>query len=113
MIDRSALLDFFTATSEERFREEHQYWVEEQLRVDGLRRKELWSEAIAVGSEGFVEKIQQQLSARAAGRSVVAEDEGYTLKEAQAPYSSLFEGKRGPLWPENSHFGDLSAEFSV
>jgi len=50
--------------------------IEEQLREEGLRKKGLWSESIAVGSEGFAEKIQQRLGARAVGRSVVAEDEG-------------------------------------
>ena len=113
VIDRSALLGLFAVASEERFLEEHHHWVEEQLRADGLRRKELWSESIAVGSEEFVEKIQQQLGARAAGRSVVVEDEGCTLKEAQAPYSSLFEGEMGPLRPKNSHFWDLNIELSV
>ena len=113
VIDRSALLDLFAVTNEERFVEEHHYWVEEQLLEDGLRRKELWSESIAVGSEGFVEKIQQQLGARAVGRSVVVEDEGCTLKEAQVPYSSIFEGEMGPLSPKNSHLWDLNIELSV
>ncbi len=68
---------------EERFIEEHHHWVEEQLQEDGLRRKELWRESIAMGSEGFVDKIQQQLGVRAVGRSVVVEDEGCTLKEVR------------------------------
>lgn len=111
VIDRSVLLDLFAGTSKERFIEDHHRWVEEQLREDGLRRKELWSESIAVGSEEFVAKIQQQLGARAIGRSVVVEDEGCcTLKEAQAPYSSFFEGKIEPLRQENSHLWDLNLE---
>ncbi len=96
VIDRSALLDYFAIASEEQFHVEHNHWVEEQLRADGLRRKELWSESIAVGSKGFVENIQQQLRARAVGRSVVEGDEGCTLKEVQVPYGS--------------HFGNLSDE---
>ena len=52
------------------------------------------SESIAVVSEDFVNKIQRQLGSRAVGRSVVPEGEGFALKEAQASYSTLFEGKR-------------------
>jgi len=113
VIDRSALLDIFAMTNEERFLEEHRQWVEEQLRADDLRRKELWSQSIAVGSEEFVKEIKHQLGVRAAYRTVVMEDEGCALKEAMAPYSSIFDGETGSLRPKNSYLWNQNGELSV
>ena len=113
VIDRSALLDLFAIVREERFLEEHRQWLEEQLQIDGLRRKKLWSESIAVGSKEFVKEIQHQLGVRAADRSVVVEDEGCVLKEVMAPYSSVFNGETGALRPKNSYLWGQNAESSV
>ena len=76
------------------------------------KRKSLWGESIAIGSEGFIEKIQQQLGLRAKGRSVVLEEEGTTLKEAPIPYNTLFEGKKSTLRPDNSYLWDLNSSNS-
>lgn len=48
-----------------------------------------------------MEKIQQQLGARACSRSIVSEDEGCVLQERQVLYMSFFEGENNP--------GNLSA----
>ena len=83
-----------------------------ELQADVKKRKSLWSESIAIGSEGFIEKIQQQLGLRAKGRTVVSEKEGTALKEASAPYNTLFEGEKSTLRPDNSYFIDLNASNS-
>jgi putative transposase len=113
VINRSALLDLFSVNNEERFRKEHRHWVKEEIQTDGKKRKGLWSESIAVGSEPFVAKIQQQLGARASKRSIISEDEGSVLKEGQASYKSLFEGAKAPLRLKNSYYWDIHAEYSV
>ncbi len=66
-----------------------------------------------LGSKDFVEKIQQQLGVRAKGRSVVLEKEGNALKEAQAPYSTLFEGKKEAIRLNNSYFLDINNDISM
>ncbi len=113
VIDGRALLDLFAMGDQEHFLQEHRYWVEAELQADAKKRKGLWSESIAVGSEGFVEKIRQQLGIRAKGRSVVSEKEGNALEEAQAPYSTLFEGKKEALRLDNSYFLDINVNNSM
>jgi len=44
------------------FQVAHRQWVEEALRESVDARQPCWSEAIAVGSKGFVEKIQRELA---------------------------------------------------
>ncbi len=104
VINRSALRDLFSVASEERFCKEYRYWVEKAILSDAKKRKGLWSESIAVGSEPFVVEIQQQLGVRFARRSILSEDEGSILKEDQVPYRSLFDGKKGPLRIKSSFY---------
>jgi REP-associated tyrosine transposase len=112
VIDRNVLLDLFSIDNQERFRQEHKHWVETELQADVKKRKGLWSESIAIASEGFIEKIQQQLGLRVKGRPVVSEKEGTALKEASAPYNTLFEGKKSTLRPDNSYFIDINTSNS-
>jgi len=74
--DRSALIDLFFVGSKEHFREKHKQWVETELKADKQQRKAFGSESIAVGSDGFVEKVQRQLRFRAGSRTVIREEEG-------------------------------------
>lgn len=108
VIDNKALLDLFSIKDPVDFRKVHSQWIEAEIEADIAKRKSLWSESIAVGSEEFIGKIQQQLGLRAKGRSVTTENEGTTLKESQAPYNTFFLGKKGTLRPNNSYFWDLT-----
>lgn len=112
VINRKALLDLFSIANQERFQQEHRYWVEAELQTDVKKRKSLWSESIAIGSEGFVERIYQQLGLRAKGRSIVSEKEGIALKEVSASYNTLFEGEKSTLRPDNTYFIDLNTSNS-
>ena len=66
-----------------------------------------------MGSEGFVNKIQEELGARAGRRVIASEVEGTVLKEGQAPYRTILRGEKGPLRPKNSYYLDISSEFTV
>ncbi len=59
VINRSVLRDLFSVDSEEDFCKEHLYWIEKVIQSDAKKRKGLWSESIAVGSEPFVVEVQQ------------------------------------------------------
>jgi len=109
VINRKALQDLFSIDNQEHFRQEHNYWVEAELQAGVKKRKSLWSESIAIGSDGFIDKIQQQLGLRSKGRSIVIEKEGIALKEASAPYNTLFEGEKSTLRLDNSYFLDLNS----
>ncbi len=39
----------------------HRDWIDDALRSEGGRREELWTKSLAVGSEQFVQKIQEKL----------------------------------------------------
>ncbi len=108
VIDRKALLNFLAIGNQERLRQEHRHWVDTELQADVKKRRSLWTESIAIGSEGFVEKIQQQLGLRARGRSVLSEKEGLALKEASAPYSTLFESEKNTVRSDNSYFININ-----
>lgn len=112
VIDRKALLDLFAIDNQERFQQEHRQWVEAELQADSKKRKGLWSESIAIGSDSFIEKIQKQLGLRAKGRMVVSEKEGTVLREASTPYNTLFEGEKSALRPDNSYFIDINVSNS-
>ena len=90
--------------NQDRFQQEHRCWVESELQADVKKRKSLWSESIAIGSEAFVERVHQQLGLRAKGRSIVSEREGIVLKKVSAPYNTLFEGTKSTLKPDNGYF---------
>lgn len=66
---------------------------------------------IAVGSEEFVEKIQGKLGFRAQGRSVVAEEDGKSLRWPSISCNTLLKGEKDTLRPDNSCFRELSGKY--
>lgn len=52
------------------FRQAHQQWVEEALQGELAMRDARWSEAPAVGSLAFVEKVKGELGIKAVHREV-------------------------------------------
>jgi hypothetical protein len=112
VIDGTALRDFFAVSDPEHFRQEYRSWVDAELKAGAKKRNSLWSESLAVGSKGFVKKIQQQLGVRAKSCSVVLEKVGNALKETQASYSTLFEGKKEALRLHNSYSLDINNDIT-
>jgi len=49
-----------------------------------------WTESVAVGSRGFVEKIKTKLGIRAKGRAIYGMDTESNLREPQVSYSDDF-----------------------
>jgi putative transposase len=60
----------------------HRQWVEQGLENGLAIRDDRWSEAIAVGSRPFVEKVKGGLGLKATYREVVEADGTYALREA-------------------------------
>jgi hypothetical protein len=64
----------------------HRQWVEIALR-DGLSvRDARWSEAVAVGSLAFVEKVKSELGIKAVRRELEQVDGTYALRESGEAY---------------------------
>jgi len=70
------------------FQHAHRQWVEEALKGEPAVRDERWSEAVAVGSLAFVEKVKIELGSKAMHREVERADGTYALRESSEPYES-------------------------
>ncbi len=67
----------------------------------------LWTESIAIGSKGFVEKIKLELGVKTIGREVMGGDRVYEVREGSS-YSGHFAGKNSGLSRKNTYFWNLS-----
>ena len=73
-----------------------------------IRRPE-WTEALAVGSKSFVERIRARLGVKAKYRQI--EDAGgrMVLREERERYRPIFARKNTPLSLRNTRLWDLSS----
>ncbi len=62
-----------------------------------------------VGSEYFIQDIQQKLAGRIPGRSIASENETTMLKEPETPYSTLFDTKKDLLSLGNTYFPEVKS----
>jgi hypothetical protein len=67
-------------------------------------RDDRWSEAIAVGSLAFVEKVKSELGFKAAHREVIELDGTYALREEGEAYGHNFGAENEALSLENTRF---------
>jgi len=74
------------------------------------RREPEWTDAIAVGSEAFVDKIRDKLQARPMGRKVREVGGHYELREQGAAYNAHFAPEKVLLNTENTYYLDLNVE---
>ena len=98
---------------EQTFRKLHREWVEHELLTDATNRQGFWSESVAVGSEHFIQDIQQNLAVRIPGRSNVSDNETPMLKEPLTSYSTLFDGQKAILSPKNTYYVEIKYVFLV
>jgi REP element-mobilizing transposase RayT len=86
------------------FQHAHRRWVAEALASGASKRNECWSEAVAVGSASFVEKVQRALGAKARFRQTEVAEGGCVLREPVGAYRGIFSGQNEPLRPKNAAF---------
>ncbi len=63
---------------------------------------------MAVGDECFIQNIQQKLSGRILGRSIVSKNGTTSLQESPSSYSIFFRGKNGFLSTGNTYLLQLN-----
>ena len=69
----------------------------ERIAKDELKRGPGWTEAIAVGSEGYLREMEGLIRGRQ--QVTIESAEGlWTLKEAGAPYGSFSEAQNAMQW---------------
>jgi putative transposase len=82
----------------------HRDWIDEALRSEDSQREELWTKSLAVGSEQFVQKVQENLGVRGIGRGIVATGDAYVLRESSEIYEVNFDPENRAIIPINSFF---------
>jgi putative transposase len=107
LINYGSLADLLGVKSMGELRRSYREWVEETLAREVGGRESRWTESIAVGSQGFVEKTKAELGIKATGREVVGTESVYELRERDDSYKGNFAGENSGLRLENAHFLDL------
>jgi putative transposase len=102
LIDVAELTASCGFSSAEDFQRAHRAWVAEALRQDAMKRDERWSEALAVGSQAFVEKVKQELAMKGSHRDVKGDHGTYVLREQQDAYGCDFMAENDALRPKNT-----------
>lgn len=94
------------------FQQAHRQWVGEALTGEMAVRDDRWSEAIAVGSLPFVDKVKSELRAEALHREVAQVGETYTLREQSEIYGGDFASENDALMPDNTIPWEKNAEYT-
>jgi REP-associated tyrosine transposase len=97
----SALCGFASVADYQRA---HRQWVEDALLHETGKRDKRWSEALAVGSQAFVEKVKHELATKAGHRDVDEADGTYALREPASAYTGSFGTENGVLSAGNAIF---------
>ena len=88
------------------FQRAHRQWVQEALRQDAIKRDERWSQALAVGSQAFVERVKRELAMKARHRDIEHTSGSYALRQPQIPYNRDFDHEMGALRQKNTVIWD-------
>jgi putative transposase len=84
------------------FQQAHRQWVAEALTRETGKRDARWSEAVAVGSEAFVERLKRELGMKAQHRDIDEADGAYALGEPGSAYTNDFGTESDALRPKNT-----------
>jgi putative transposase len=102
VIDLEGLAALCGFTDVRDFQKAHRQRVEQALENGCAPRDDRWSEAIAVGSLAFVERVKSDLGIKAMYREAVETDGTYALREPSESYARNFTGKNEALSSENT-----------
>ena len=98
MLDRAEVLRMHDGCTAEEFAESYRATIDESLalrsaanstagRAEGLERDQMWTESIAVGSETFVRKIEQETRSRMELDITPTSSGAWTIRETPEPYA--------------------------
>lgn len=85
----------------------------ESLKNGNNIRQSEWTQSIAVGSEGFVEKTKEKLGIRAKGRKVLDSGMAFQLRESKVSYCAVFDTENDDIGGENSYFWSTNPDILV
>jgi putative transposase len=102
LIELADLSDLCGLTKVANFQRANRQWVEIALARESVKRDERWSEAIALGSQAFVEKVKRDLGTQAKHREVDEPDGTCVLSEPRGAYTTTLGTENSALRPENA-----------
>jgi REP-associated tyrosine transposase len=73
------------------------------------QRDAKWTKSIAVGDKEFVMETKAKLGAKAMGRKMLENNEGYELRESQSSYNHVFAPEKCSLRLKNDHLWQFSS----
>jgi putative transposase len=92
------------------FQTAHREWVEQALASKAGVRDDRWSEAIAVGSLAFADKVKGELGVKAMYRDAIEAEGSYALDEPSEGYAGKFTAKNDALRLGNTVLWDESVD---
>jgi REP element-mobilizing transposase RayT len=104
IIDFDSLMEFCNIHSIEELQKHQELHVQDAIEKKCLSRESKWTEAIAIGSPEFLEKIKNQMDIKAKSRSILKSEDDYLLLDQQIPYNDVFDAKNMHLSLKNDHF---------
>ncbi len=97
VIDYNSLLKTLNIESMHELKVSQKEWIKEAMARSKNTRESKWTEAIAVGSQSFLEKIKQQLDIKAKSRKIIQSGKVYELSESDISYDLSFDTKNHAL----------------
>jgi REP element-mobilizing transposase RayT len=94
VIDQEGLAALCGFADLREFQRAHREWVEQALGNGCAPRDDRWSEAIAVGSLSFLERVKSDLGIKAVHREVLKTDGTYAPARAQRSLHSQFDRRK-------------------
>ncbi len=103
IINYKRLFELLGIGSTSQLKEKHAMWLEEGLKTDRQERDRKWSQAIAVGSEGYIDNIKKELGMKVVYRKTTIVDKGFVLREDAFPYNADLPPQSSRLSQNNIH----------
>jgi hypothetical protein len=88
----------------------HRQWIEQALVEETAAREAFWSEALAVGSLSFVDKVKDQPGIKALHREIAELNGTHRLREPGSAYRHVSGGENDALRQNNGIVWQINAE---
>ena len=102
IIDLPALMNLCGVENLQELQVQRRLWLDHELERCDLKRDEVWSQHIAVGSKAFVEGINRNFSMLSRTGKIIEHSGKYVLKDGSEGYNAVFRGKMGGLSLKNT-----------
>jgi len=101
LIDRERLIELCGMQNNQQLVSQHHEWIEQAMQGNGFKRQSKWSEAVCVGSAGFVEQLKHRLGVEVLGRNIMKDSDAYILREPDVAYNAHFDTEKELLSIDN------------